>query len=199
MAGTITVSNASFARMFGQILSMYPNPEEPERHWPPKVGPVIRGPGPQSWQLGSLPTPWWLGYEPDPLRLGSHPNPWLLAALGRAIVDHEVGQYELAAILGSGQAEHASESISKRVMQIAIDICGNEVRGIKLPGRIRWPEPVPPRPEERRLFPVEKLAIGVQFLVAAELLPDSPLQLHMAKAGEMIVENGIQGLEQRES
>lgn len=204
MDGTINVSTTSIVRMFDWILQAYPNPDD-DGHYHGPFGPYGPG-GPVLHRAWSNPMPGRLGLGPGPIpwrqaRPGSwlrgpEPDPWYFAALARSIVDHFAAMQELAQLMGEEQAVRAATSGGEAILKFAEDGCGTVPREILLGWILRHhikAPPPPPPPEGQALHPIERLAIGVQFRIASQLLAGSPLQEPVEKAGNMMLESAFKG------
>jgi len=187
--------------MFGQILSMYPNPDD-DVHYRGPFGPYVPG-GPVLHSAWSNPMPgmWGGGPSPQPWSLGPLPDPWAASRLTQAVVNHFAARQELAQLVGEEQAARAAADAGKAIQKFVDDFCGT---GQRLNDLIaQWiarlhlgPVPVPPpRPEWRELAAIEKMAIGVQLHLAAGYLEGSPLQEPCALAGKSAMTSGLKGLE----
>jgi len=209
MDGTINLSTNTLVGMFNWILQNYPNPDD-DVHYHGPFGPY--GPGgpvlhrawsnPMPGRLGTWthpnPIQWRLGPHPNPWRLGPEPDPWYFATLGRAVIEHFIAMQELAQLMGEEQAARAAASGGEAILKFAEDGCGTPPGGAWivwiLRHHIKTPPPPPPT-EARALEPIEKLAIGLQFYTAAQLLEGSSLQEPLGKAGNMLLESAFKGAE----
>lgn len=190
MADTITIDKTTFARAFGSVL--FPNPDDPgdpNNPWGPygPWGPHIRQSvlDALSWAaLNPQPLPpvsdgLRRGPVPDPWRQGPHPEPWRQAQLSgqaaRMVIDQAI-RLELAGRL--------SGSINASVDDP--ELCPRMIDLFEWLRRHRGP--IPPPKGDEGIGPLDYLAAGAQFQIAAEVYADTSMSKAFSMAADQLFE-----------
>ena len=189
-----SISQQALVSVVGQVISGYPNPDDPEQSGPWWI--IIRRVMQQVlWRLGPQPDPWLsIGPGPQPwVQVALNPQPLpprtlLFAAIAQEVIERAFLIQETADALRS-QGERQSIIIIGGYVSRFVDDCGTGL-GLRWPLRGPRPHWYPEEPGGADL-----IVTGVQFERAASESYDGQLRQVFADAGSKLTQMGLARLQ----
>lgn len=181
MADTITIDKTTFARAFCNVLFPMPDdPGDPHNPWGPW------GPGTPVIRQSILDVLSWAALNPQPLppvsdglRRGPSTDPWRQAQLSgqaaRMVIDQAIGLELAGRLSGSINASVDDPELCPRMIDLFEWL--RRHRG-----------PIPPPKGDEGIGPLDYLAAGAQFQIAAEVYADTSMSKAFSMAADQLFE-----------